>query len=376
MVVETTCEQSGKATVAFDPIQEDCLRLILESMRREGVFPLEDQAYVERVADIYCADPARLIRSDRDRSFHLVARATELIDYRIPFMTDEAEIDKLADEAEGYLREAAELDRSNWDAKRMLAALDAPTNDAYVGYLLDNREAVERDLADLDASASDPYAREFAGDLGRRPYLRWLAAIASRALIAGQYRLSLDVAEQSLAVAPQDPADVRHTAMLALAKLEVEPEELERFRERHAAAYPQAVPQQRRHRRTTETASDAWTLIAQMCLAYRSLDYDGAERTLRTILQTCPHAAQALFYQAEFPDGVFCRVNVEPGSDDELVLALSEATPLLQEGVGTPDDAAFSLWVSEHELVQAQLDGKLPRVQAAVGFRPGTGGAN
>ena len=72
-------------------------------------------------------------------------------------------------------------------------------------------------------------------------------------------------------------------------------------------------------------------------------------------MRSYPHPAQALYFQAEFPDGVFSRVHVQPGSDDELILALSEATPLLQEGMGTPDAASFAIWVAEHELVQAAL---------------------
>lgn len=125
--------------MSFDPIQEDCLRLILQDMRRKRVFPLENPAFIERDMDVYSQDPARLIKTDEDRSFHLTTRAAEMVDYRIPFVTDEAEIDRMSDEAEGMLREAAELDPSNWDARRMLSALVAQSNDEYVSYLLDAR---------------------------------------------------------------------------------------------------------------------------------------------------------------------------------------------------------------------------------------------
>lgn len=347
--------------MAFDPLQEDCLRLVLASLKRERT-PLTDAIAVQRLANAFRADPASLIHTDRDRSFHLVAKATELVDYRIPMLVDDAEIDHLAELAENYLREAAELDPGNWDAARMLAAMDAPTNDAYVSYLLDNRERVERDTDVLREQASDPYEREFANDLGQRPYLRWLAALASRALIAGQYRLSLSYAEESLAFAPQDPAGVRHTATLAMAKLEVDPEDLKTFRTQHTAAYQTSAPQRRR-RASAEREVDAWSLIADMSLAYRALDFPGATHALRTIMRTYPHAAEALFYQSEFPDGLFGRVNAEPGSADELVLALSEATPLLQEGVGAPEDASFSTWIAEHELVQNALGNHISRAQ-------------
>ena len=362
--------------MAFDPLQEDCLRLILASMKRDGI-ALDDAHFIQHAAEMFRADPASLIHTDRDRSFHLVARATELIDYRIPFIADEAELDRISQQAENYLREAVELDDGNWDACRMLAALDAPSNDAYVSYLLDHREEVERDTAALQKQATDPYDREYARDLGQHPYLRWLAALASRALIAGQYRLSLSTAEDCLARALHDPTGVRRTAVLALAKLEVEPDELEAFRTRYATAFqnePPTLPARRRHHTATDE-TDAWMLIAQMNLAYRALDYAGATNALRAIIRAYPHAAEALFYQSEFPDGVFGRVNAEPGSADELVLALSEATPLLQEGVGTPDDASFSIWVAEHELVQSNLDGHISRERPHATL-PHRGGEN
>ena len=343
--------------MAFDPVEEDCSRLMLESMRREHIYPLENLGYARRFIRSYTKDPSSLVRTDRDRSFHLIAKATELIDYRIPFLTDESEMDAQAEQAGSYLEEAVELDQGNWDAQRMLAAIDSESNDAYVSYLLDHREAVHSDLAKLEAdaedAAADPYSREFARDLGTRPYLRWLAALSSRALIAGQYRLALDAAKESLDYQPKDPAGIRHTAMLALAKLEAAPEELEAFRIGHPEAYA-SRPSLRRRRRLGQDL-DAWTLIAEMGAAYRALDYDRATERLSALLQSYPNAAEPLYYQAEFPDGLYGRVNVEPNSEDELILAISEATPLLQEGYGAPDCASFSLWISENELVQKGL---------------------
>lgn len=341
--------------MAFDPIQEDCLRLILEDMRRENVFPLEDAAFIERRMDAYRGDPARLIHTDRDRSFHLVARAAEIADYTIPFMTDETELEQQEDAVEDLLREAVELDAGNWDAQRMLAACTAPSNEAYVSYLVDNRPAIEQDVERLAAAADDPYSREFAADLGRRPYLRWLGSLAAQALISGQYRLSLRAALDCLSAAPHDPGDVRRTALLALAKLEADEEELEEFQRTHELAF------------TTGTAvaadQDFWMLIARLSAAYRSYDMAAAERVLGRLVKSAPHAAQSLFVQVELPEGLFSRVNVVPGSDDELVLAISEATPLLQEGIGGPDAACFATWICNHELVLSALG---PRERAAA----------
>ncbi|MDY2777373.1 MAG: hypothetical protein SOU51_03240 [Collinsella sp.] len=357
--------------MAFDPIQEDCLRLILEDMHRKGVFPLEDASFIEHGMELYRTDADQLVHTDRDRSFHLTARVAELVDYQLPFITNEMEINRQEDLAEDQLREAIELDPGNRDAQRMLAALNAESNDAYVSFLIDNRSALEDDLARLEAGANDPYSREFASDLGRRPYLRWLASLAAHALISGQYRIALEAAEASLAFAPHDPGDVRHSAMLALAKLEATRDELHAFRRKHALAYLSPSPQRRRGPLTGHRDLDPWSLLAEMSAAWKSYDLEGAERALRTLVKGFPHGAESLFYQAELPEGVFSRVNVPAASDDELVLAISEATPLLQEGIGSPDNACFSTWIANHDIVARALEGRGARPSQAKGRHSG-----
>lgn len=340
--------------MAFDPVQEDCHRLVLGAMRR-GHASLTDAAFVERCMGLFQNDIDKLIACDKDRSFHLIAKAAELIDYRIPFLADEAEAEREAERAENMVRESCSLDPDNWDAKRVLAALTAASNDEYVQYLLDHLEAIKNDTARRMAAADDVYDQEEAGDLMRRPYLRWLAALSSRLLISGRYRMALDYAKQGLAFSPVDQAGMRFTALLAMAKLECTQEDIEGFRKDNALAFQDPAPV-RRPLRKPAAAVDAWTLIAQMSVAYRTFDYESAERMLRTILRTYPRAAECLYCQTEFPDGVYSRVNIAPGSQDELILALSEATPLLQEGLGAPDNAGFATWIATHKLVQAELD--------------------
>lgn len=361
--------------MAFDPVQEDCLRLILANMEREGVQLLQDPLYIERATEAFQNDPSSLIRTDCERSFHLVSKATELVDYRAPFATTEADAEQQVGTAENYLREAVELDPRNWDAQRMLATLQSGSDDELISYLEDHLDRVAADAAQLAADASNPYQAEFARDLGQRPHQRWVAMLASRLLIAGRYRRSLAYAETGLALNPADPAGVRHTGMLALAKLEEPIDELRRYRSRHAVAYQRAGQDMARRPSGGGHTPDAWTLLAHMSLAYRAFDFDGATAALRTLMRVYPRAAQPLYFQAEFPDGVFSRVHVLPGSEDELVLALSEATPLLQEGMGTPEAASFALWIAEHELVQQALS----RQDASMGFDPGSepaGGEN
>jgi hypothetical protein len=191
--------------MAFDPIQEDCHRLVLEALRRDNI-PLTDGAAVERLMEQFTRNPAPLIVHDRDRAGHLIAKVVEAVDYRIPFIPDDAQAEQEEAAAENMLREAAALDPANWDAQRMLTALTAESNEEYVQYLVSKCDEVEHDLALKIASAQDSYEREAAGDLTRRPYLRWLAALASRALISGRYRMSLEAANRSLDFAPNDPA--------------------------------------------------------------------------------------------------------------------------------------------------------------------------
>ncbi len=101
--------------MAFDPIQEDCHRLV-EALRRDNI-PLTDAAAVERLMGQFTRNPAPLIVHDRDRAGHLIAKVVEAVDYRIPLADDtQAEQEEAA--AENMLREAAALDPANWDAQR------------------------------------------------------------------------------------------------------------------------------------------------------------------------------------------------------------------------------------------------------------------
>lgn len=359
--------------MAFDPIQEDCERLILENMRRDRVLPLENPFYIERAMAAFQENAAQLIHTDFDRSFHLTARAAEAVDYRAPFMATEEEALQQEDAARAHLAEAARLDPGNWDARRMLAELETDSNDAFLSFLSEHRPEVEHIARGAAAEADDPYSREFARDLALRPWLRWLAALSSRSLISGRYSQAVRVAEESLEAAPSDPAGVRHTAVLALAKLERPIEELQRFRRRHALAYRMGRPARRHH--LAERQLDPWTLVAQMSIAWRSFDIAGANRSLGSLLKAGPHAAEALYHQAEFPEGLFSRVHVEPGSEDELILALSEATPLFQEGLGAPEASTFSTWVAGNEQVKRALSNEGRTGAEQVGARRREGGA-
>ena len=79
--------------MAFDPIQEDCHRLVLEALRRDNI-PLTDAAAVERLMEQFTRNPAPLIVHDRDRAGHLIAKVVEAVDYRIPFIPDDTQAEQ------------------------------------------------------------------------------------------------------------------------------------------------------------------------------------------------------------------------------------------------------------------------------------------
>ncbi len=128
---------------------------------------------------------------------------------------------------------------------------------------------------------------------------------------------------------------MRFSAALAYAKLE-DAAGLDALAQRSATL---GVP--RRHE-----GPDAWQLIARMSLAHSRHDMDDALRQLRALLAAYPHAAATLASQRELPDGVFCRLAVPPYSEDELIVAASEATVLFQEGRDSHGRGALGSWVA------------------------------
>ncbi|MFR2031769.1 MAG: hypothetical protein ACLS3M_10520 [Collinsella sp.] len=86
---------------------------------------------------------------------------------------------------------------------------------------------------------------------------------------------------------------------------------------------------------------DPWTLIALMSAAWRELDYE-APSTLR-ILSLVPARGRGALLPNRVSRWRLCPRQRGRGSTDELVLALSEATPVLQEGLGAPTTPALRL---------------------------------
>ena len=85
-------------------------------------------------------------------------------------------------------------------------------------------------------------------------------------------------------------------------------------------------------------------LISRMAIAYKQRDLTAARTVLKHIIKVYPNAALTLIAMHELPDGVFARLYVEPFSEDELIMAVSECTVLFQEGVDREGHGSLGAW--------------------------------
>ena len=104
------------------------------------------------------------------------------------------------------------------------------------------------------------------------------------------------------------------------------------------ARYPQLSP--------SRPPDDGWALLARLALAHKRNDLDEARRILALIVKIYPGCEYALVRQSELPDGAFARILVTPYSEDEMIVAISESTVLLQEGNDFEGRGVLGSWVS------------------------------
>ncbi|MBR3328235.1 MAG: response regulator receiver protein [Atopobiaceae bacterium] len=323
--------------MAFDPQREDYQRL---GLRFAKSLDTSGEANATRAfasfGRRFAQDRDSLPQSDSDRAFHLVAMATKLIDYELPFANDD-HAQQLIESGHRLLDEALSLDARCYDALRMKTAAISASFEAFYAFLGERVDEVRSYCEEQRAAATVDENGERArllADLAMRPYLRWRATQAEQALICGRNKEALVIAQDCLSVDEHDAADIRFTASLAFAKLEDE-QGLEAMHARLGA------------KGRLRPATDAWTTLARLALAFKSCDFDGARQQIKALLHAYPHAAEALIRQNELPDGVFARLAVLPFSEDELILALSEGTVLLQEGVDPEGRGVLSTWVMQ-----------------------------
>lgn len=335
--------------MAFDAHKEDFQRL---GLRRVTSLDETDPFGAARsMADFgwrFEQNRDSLPQSDEDRAFRLVVRATDLLDYQLPFAADTA-TGAIMDDAHKLLEEAIELDADCHDARRMLAATSSSSFEDLYRLLSNGEESVrcacERSRAAVAGDLPQGSARTLAEELSMRPYERWAAALAAHALECGRYRRSIEVSLRLLKSNPSDVADVRFTLAYAYAKLE-DTAGLDALMRRH--------PDGRRRR-------NPWYGLARVALAFKARDFSRAEREVDCLIANHPHAGLTLARQDWLPNGVFARIAVEPRSEDELILAVSEGTVILQEGCDSHERGALGSWLAGRpEVVQSRArDGAL-----------------
>lgn len=323
--------------MAHNARKEDYQRLALRFIHSlDDAGPLAAMKAFASFGQTFAQKRDSLPQTDADRAFNLVAAATEVVDYRLPFATGDAASELVA-RGKKLLNEAIALDPNCFDALRMRSSTELASVSARFAYLAEEeprvREACETARAEAVAQESDPERAGIAGELAMRPYLRWVSSMAEEALICGRNRQSAELARRLLELDASDVSDARYTLALALAKLEDEAglDELER-------SY--------RGFNTARGANDAWMLIARLALAHKRCDIDGARERLAELLRAYPTGAVALLRQNELPDGEFARIQTDAYSEDELVVALSESVVLLQEGNDRSGRGVLGTWVA------------------------------
>lgn len=322
--------------MAFNPDREDYDRMVLrftESLKGRDLGDDEVEREVASFGRLYSGERDSLPQTDMERAFHLVAGAASIIDYQLPFASD-TEAPALIKRADDLLHEAIALDPHCHDAHRMLAAAEYSSYESYYQFLKDECDSV------CDACCSRAKAVREGGELGAfvkrlemRPAIRLLATLASKAVICGHNREAIKWYERALELDPLDEADVRFAAAIAYAKLEDEAG-LETLARRSRSL---GVDRPHDH-------DDAWILIARMALAYKRRDYPAALAALKNVIKVYPNAAFCIIAMHELPDGVYSRLFVEPFSEDELILAISECTVLFQEGVDRDARGSLGAW--------------------------------
>ena len=322
--------------MSYDPHREDYQRLGLRFARSlDGRDPAAVTRAFASFGRRFSQDRDSLPQSDADRAFHLVAEAATLIDYELPFADDDR-AEELIDQGHRLLDEALALDERCHDAIRMKLAAESPSFESYYYFLSKGADDVRVACEEARSQAHDesPERAMLEADIAMRPYYRWLATQAGKAVICGRNREAIRIGEHLLELDPQDCADVRFTCAIAYAKLE-DDAGLDRFAAR-------TKPLRRAN------TDDAWMQLSRVSLAHKRHDMDEARRLLARLIETYPHAAMALTSQKELPDGVFARLAVAPFSEDELILAVSEGTVLLQEGRDDAGRGVLGTWIARH----------------------------
>jgi tetratricopeptide (TPR) repeat protein len=322
--------------MAFDPKREDYQRLALRFAHTLDAGDSVSATHsFTSFGRRFAQDRDSLPQSDSDRAFHLVVQATDLLDYQLPFASDDAAA-TLISRGRECLEEAVSLDPDCHDARRMLFSPSEMAFDARYRFLHEHESEVDAACSSAARAAAwdaEPERAKLAADIAMRPYLRWLASMAEVSLICGRNRETIRLCERLFSLDPHDMADARFTLALAYAKLE-DDQGLDAL----MARYPQLSPYR--------TPDDGWVLLSQLSLAHKRDDLDAARQILGRLVKVYPNCEYVLVRQSELPDGAFARVLVTPYSEDEMVLAISEASVVFQEGYDMTGRGVLGAWLA------------------------------
>lgn len=327
--------------MAYDAKREDYQRMAIRYARSlDSDDPVTAARAFANFGRRLAQERDSLPQTDSDRAFHLVADATELIDYELPFAAEDR-AQEIITKGHALLAEAKSLDPECFDAVRMDADAVGSFEDRYRQLVNMEPEVLAscRAARDREGTTLDERTK-LAQDVAMRPWRRWVAATAELALICGRNRECLKYGEKLLEDDPADTAGVHLTMMLAHAKLEEELE-LEMLSSRCGSDAPLG------------SSGNAWMLLSRIAVAQKDWDMPTAKTQLRRLVQSYPHAVRTLVRQTELPDGEFSRILVTPYSEDELIVAVSEATVLLDEGADQSGRGPLGLWMAQEA---ARLD--------------------
>ena len=290
--------------------------------RREALGDLSDQGFAELLLAVR-ENPSAFVDSPAEAAYVELERGLaaygESVDNDDLLDDDEYQAvrSKRLAALQAACGRALSLDEKCLDAKLVgVLASDAETNELLEWIL------ALHDGAGLGADLAEADGRDLWADVFSRPELRLEAAISRTLLNGARCRMALDACERVMAAAPGDELGCRHTAAIALARLEDE------------AGFDQLDARFGRH-------DDAWSSLSRCILLYKLGRMSAARRALAGYDHLCRGGSYALlrpvFVEVYLPD----RPPVAVNSLEEATLAVHEAEPTIAD---VPD---FINWACE-----------------------------
>ncbi|MBF0978447.1 MAG: hypothetical protein HXK31_06195, partial [Atopobium sp.] len=128
-----------------------------------------------------------------------------------------------------------------------------------------------------------------------------------------------------------------------------------------------------------------WILLARLAIHFKKRELVEAEHYLDLLIDRYPEATLCCFVQKDLPEGEFSRLNVLPYSEDELIIAIAEATVLLQEGNDLIGRGVLGRWLADQvrardpktvELAEKELQMQANALFASADSFPGESGGS